>query len=94
MTAAPVHGTQSSPICEMYSEQILILAENQDKISRLFGTPFQLEYQMEFSPEDAKCIDESVKKLSEGKYRFTPSFDHEKGYYFKIELTPQYVVSN
>ena len=94
LTVTPAQGAQSSPICEIYSEQIFILAENHDKTSQLLGTKFQFEYQMELSPEDARCIDESLQKMSKWKYKFTPKFDHQKGFYFEIERIQQYRVSN
>ena len=94
LTAAPAHGARSSPICEILSEQIFRLAVNHDKTSQLLGTAFQFEYQMELSPEDAECIDDNLKNVSSGKYRFIPIFDSKKGYYFKIEKSPQYLASN
>ena len=94
LTAAPAQSMQSSPICRMLPPIIFELAENYERKSQLLGTEFQFEYQMELSHEDAKCIDESLKKISKGKYKFTPRIDHQKRDYFKIEKSPQYLASN
>ena len=94
LNASPAQSMQPSPICRVFSPLIFKLAEDYERKSQLLGIKFQFEYQMEISPEDAKCIDDNLRDISREKYKFTPRFDHQKGYYFKIEKLPQYIVSN
>ena len=91
LTAAPAQSMQPSPLCENLSQIIFNLAEAQDTKSKLLGTIFFFEFQILISPDDAKCIDYLLQGMSKGKYKFTPRFDHKKGYYFEIEKSPQYI---